>query len=77
MIQSLGTSNKNLVSDLLKGFTSMSSPALKTTSQVGSSTYNYGGVTVNLSGGGSAQDNIAALKAALSNSETLDKAAKN
>jgi len=72
-----GTSNKNLVSDLLKGFTSMSSPALKTTSQVGSSTYNYGGVTVNLSGGGSAQDNIAALKAALSNSETLDKAAKN
>ena len=72
-----GTSNRNLVSDLLKGFTSMSSPALKTTSQVGSSTYNYGGVTVNLSGGGSAQDNIAALKAALSNSETLDKAAKN
>jgi hypothetical protein len=72
-----GTSNKNLVSDLLKGFTSMSSPALKTTSQVGATTYNYGGVTVNLSGGGSAQDNIAALKAALSNSETLDKAAKN
>lgn len=72
-----GTNNRNLVSDLLKGFTSMSSPALKTTSQVGSSTYNYGGVTVNLSGGGSAQDNIAALKAALSNSETLDKAAKN
>jgi len=72
-----GTNNRNLVSDLLKGFTSMSSPALKTTSQAGATTYNYGGVTVNLSGGGSAQDNIAALKAALSNSETLDKAAKN
>lgn len=72
-----GTSNKNLISDLLKGFTSMSSPALKTTSQVGATTYNYGGVTVNLSGGGSPSDNIAALKAALSNSETLDKAAKN
>ena len=70
-------SSRNLVSDLLKGFTSLTNPGLKTTSQANATTYNYGGVTVNLSGGTSAQANVAALKAALSNTETLEKAAKN
>lgn len=70
-------SSRNLVADLLKGFTSLSNPGLKTTAQANATTYNYGGVTVNLSGGTSAQANVAALKAALSNSETLEKAAKN
>lgn len=71
-------SNKNLLSEFLKGFTSLSSPEKKTTAQSANSvTYNYGGVTVNLSGAGNPEANVAALKAALANTDTLSKAARN
>lgn len=75
--QSAANANKTMMQDLLKGFTSLSSPSAKTTSQANATTYNYGGVTVNLSGGSSPEANVAALKAALSNNETLSKAAKS
>ena len=42
-----------------------------------STTYNYGGVTVNLSGVGNPKANVAALKAALTSQETIAKAAGN
>jgi len=70
-------SNRNLISSLIKGFTSLTKPENKTSSQAGSQTYNYGGVTVNLTGGGSPEANVAALKAALSNTEVLSSTARN
>lgn len=66
-------SNKNLLADFVKGFIG-NKPK---TDAAGANTYNYGGVTVNLSGGGSPEANVAALKAALSSNETLSKAAKS
>jgi hypothetical protein len=65
-------SNKNLLSDFVKGFSKNSKPDTSN-----ANTYNYGGVTVNLSGGGSPEANVAALKAALSSNETLAKAAQS
>lgn len=70
-------SNRNLISSLIKGFTSLSKPENKTSSQAGAYTYNYGGVTVNLTGAGSPEANVAALKAALSNTEVLNSTARN
>jgi hypothetical protein len=70
-------SNRNLISNLIKGFTSLSKPESKTSAQAGSTTYNYGGVTVNLTGGGTPEANIAALKAALSSNEVLTSTARN
>lgn len=69
--------NKNLLSEFFKGFTSFANPSNKTQAQTNATTYNYGGVTVNLTGGGSPEANVAALKAALANNETLSKAGKN
>lgn len=70
-------SNKNLLSEFFKGFTSFATPSQKTQAQTNATTYNYGGVTVNLTGGTNPEANAAALKAALANTETLSKAANN
>lgn len=68
---------RNFISDFFKGFTSLSSPSMKTQAQTNATTYNYGGVTVNLTGGANPEANAAALKAALQNTETLNSAARN
>ena len=59
------------LSSFLKGQEGTSKPSAGVTNN----TYNYGGVTVSLSGGSSPEANVAALKAALSSNETLSKAA--
>jgi hypothetical protein len=61
----------SLLSSFVKDFINPAGAAMTP----GSATYNYGGVTINLSGGGSPEANVAALKAALTNQETISKAA--
>lgn len=66
------TTSRNLLSGFVKDFIG-AAPAVTPNS----TTYNYGGVTVNLSGVGNPEANVAALKAALSSQETIAKAAGN
>lgn len=72
-------SNRNLMSQFLKGFTSMSKPTSLTTaqSQPNSTTYNYGGVTVNVTGARDPQSIIGALKSALTNTDVLNTTARS
>lgn len=70
-LKTQGESNKNLLASFVKDYIK---PGAQ---QAAANTYNYGGVTVNLSGGGSPEANVAALKAALASSETLAKAANS
>ena len=71
-LKSGDSTNKNLLAGFVKDFIG-AGPV----STPNATTYNYGGVTVNLSGVGNPEANVAALKAALSSQETIAKAAGN
>lgn len=71
-LKSGDNTNKNLLAGFVKDF--IGAGPVTTPN---ATTYNYGGVTVNLSGVGNPEANVAALKAALSSQETIAKAAGN